>query len=48
MAGMLIAILTTLTLPQVQSYSWIFGGIVLGGAIGTLIARNIAMDAPYR
>ena len=45
MAGMAVAILTTLCLPQVQSYSWIFGGIALGGAIGTGIARKIAMTA---
>ena len=45
MAGMVIAILTTLTLPQVQSYGYIFGGIALGGVIGTVIAKRIAMTA---
>ena len=44
-SGMAIAILTTLTLPQVQSYSYILGGIALGGAIGTVIAKRIAMTA---
>ena len=45
MAGMAIAILTTLTLPQVQSYGYILGGLALGGVIGTLIAKRIAMTA---
>ena len=45
MVGMLIAILTTFTLPQVQSYSYVLGGIALGGVIGTIIARGIAMTA---
>jgi len=45
MLGMAIAILTTFTLPQVQSYSYILGGIALGGVIGTVIARGIAMTA---
>ncbi len=45
MVGMLIAILTTFTLPQVQSYSYILAGIAVGGVIGTIIARGIAMTA---
>ncbi|MES2984845.1 MAG: NAD(P)(+) transhydrogenase (Re/Si-specific) subunit beta [Pseudomonadota bacterium] len=45
MAGMVIAILTTFTLPQVQSYAYILLGIAAGGAIGTLIAKRIAMTA---
>jgi NAD(P) transhydrogenase subunit beta len=45
MAGMAIAILTTFTLPQVQSYSYILAGIAVGGTIGTVIARGIAMTA---
>ena len=44
-AGMAIAILTTLTLPQVQSYGYIFAGIAVGGVIGTLIAKRIPMTA---
>jgi len=45
MAGMALAILTTLILPVVQSYGMIFLGVVIGGAIGALIASRIAMTA---
>ncbi|MBC7136862.1 MAG: NAD(P)(+) transhydrogenase (Re/Si-specific) subunit beta [Oceanibaculum nanhaiense] len=45
MAGMAIAILTTLALPDVLSYGMILAGIVIGGAIGTLIAYKIQMTA---
>ena len=45
MGGMALAILTTLTLPQVETYSWIILGILVGGAIGYVIARGIAMTA---
>jgi NAD(P) transhydrogenase subunit beta len=44
-AGMAIAILTTLTLPQLVSYQWILVAIALGGSIGWIIARRIAMTA---
>src|SRR5262245_14534683 len=44
-AGMLIAIVTTVALPIVQSYWWIIIGIVVGGAVGTLIAQRIQMTA---
>lgn len=44
-AGMAIAILTTLAMPTVLSYEWIILGIVIGGAIGTFIARKIEMTA---
>ncbi|UUX51573.1 NAD(P)(+) transhydrogenase (Re/Si-specific) subunit beta [Nisaea acidiphila] len=44
-AGMAIAILTTLALPEVMSYGTILAGIVIGGAIGTFIARKIEMTA---
>jgi NAD(P) transhydrogenase subunit beta len=43
--GMTIAILTTLALPIVQSYWMIILGIAIGGAIGYVIARKIAMTA---
>jgi NAD(P) transhydrogenase subunit beta len=44
-AGMVIAVLTTLATPQVVSFWLIFAGLVIGGAIGTFIARQIQMTA---
>src|SRR5207302_3037260 len=44
-AGMAIAILTTLAMPQVVSYWLIAVGIVIGGAVGAYIARQIQMTA---
>jgi NAD(P) transhydrogenase subunit beta len=43
--GMVIAIATTLASPEVLSYTWIFAAIVIGGAIGTVIALKIQMTA---
>ena len=45
MVGMAIAILTTLAMPQVVSFWLIILGILIGGAIGTYIARQIQMTA---
>jgi len=45
MAGMAIAIATTLANPEVVSYGWIIGGILLGGTIGTITAQKIQMTA---
>ncbi len=45
MVGMAIAILTTLSLPVVQSYWMIILGVAIGGAIGYVIARKIVMTA---
>jgi NAD(P) transhydrogenase subunit beta len=45
MVGMGIAILTTLISPAVQAYAWIIIAIVIGGAIGTVIARKVVMTA---
>ncbi len=45
MAGMVVAIGTTLALPTVLSYETIIVGIVIGGAIGAVIARRIEMTA---
>src|SRR5262249_30041270 len=48
MAGMLIAILTTRAVPvaaRALSYGPILAGIVVGGGIGTFIARRIQMTA---
>ncbi len=43
--GMVIAIVTTLAMPSVLSYELILAGIVIGGAIGTIIALKIEMTA---
>ncbi|HTZ37023.1 MAG TPA: NAD(P)(+) transhydrogenase (Re/Si-specific) subunit beta, partial [Stellaceae bacterium] len=44
-AGMVIAVLTTLATPEVVSFWLIIAGLVIGGAIGTFIARQIQMTA---
>ena len=44
-AGMVIAVITTLLTPHVVSYWLILAGIVIGGAIGTYIALKIQMTA---
>jgi len=44
-AGMVIAVATTLASPGVLSYGLIAAGILLGGAIGTVIALKIKMTA---
>jgi len=47
MVGMAIAIITTVLDPSVVSYDWIIGALVVGGVIGFIIARKIAMtDMP--
>jgi NAD(P) transhydrogenase subunit beta len=43
--GMAIAILTTLVTPQIVSLWLIIVGLLIGGAIGTYIARQIQMTA---
>ena len=45
MIGMALAIATTLALPQVESYRYTLIAVALGGGIGWLIARRIAMTA---
>lgn len=45
MVGMALAVLTTLAMPGVLSYEMILLGMVIGAAIGTLIARRIVMTA---
>ncbi|MBI1326921.1 MAG: NAD synthetase [Alphaproteobacteria bacterium] len=45
MAGMALAIFTTLSLPIVVSYTWIVLGLIIGGVIGTAIALRIQMTA---
>ncbi len=44
-AGMVIAIGTTLAQPGIEDYLWIVVGIVAGGLIGTVIALKIQMTA---
>src|SRR5260370_24757541 len=44
-AGMAIAILTTLAMPQVVSLWLIVVGLLIGRALGTYIARQIQMTA---
>jgi len=50
-AGMTIAILGTIFLYKddegnaLHNYGWIFGGIVIGGIIGTLAAKKVKMTA---
>ncbi len=43
--GMTIAIVATILNPEIVSYDWIIGSIIVGGAIGFIIARRIAMTA---
>ena len=45
MLGMAIAIIATALNPEIVSYKWIIAGILIGGAIGIIIARRIAMTA---
>ena len=44
-AGMAIAVAVTVADPSVVSYSWILGGLALGGAVGVAIALRIRMTA---
>lgn len=43
--GMVLAIITTLSMPNIENYGMILFGIMIGGIIGTGIARKIAMTA---
>ena len=43
--GMVIAITATVLSPQIVTYGWIIGAVALGGGIGYVIARRIAMTA---
>ena len=47
MIGMAIAVITTVINPEVVSYVWILIALVIGGAVGAVIARRIQMtDMP--
>jgi len=43
--GMVIAVATTLALPGVVSFAPIVGAIIVGGAVGTIVAIRIQMTA---
>lgn len=45
MAGMAVAILTTLLSPSVHSYGLIILAIVIGGVVGTMVALKVKMTA---
>ncbi|MDP3533416.1 MAG: NAD(P)(+) transhydrogenase (Re/Si-specific) subunit beta [Alphaproteobacteria bacterium] len=45
MAGMLIAILTTIFSHSISSYILIIGGIAVGGGIGAIIAKRLQMTS---
>lgn len=45
MIGMGLAIVTTLFMPQVTSWTWIIIAIAIGGTIGTHIAKTIEMTS---
>ena len=44
-AGMVLAVLTTLAMPSINNYGLILFAIMIGGIIGTGVARKIAMTA---
>ena len=44
-AGMLIAVVVTLTDNAILSFEWIVGGLVLGAAVGALLAVRVQMTA---
>lgn len=49
-AGMIIAILGTIFLYSddegpLQNYAWIFGGLLIGGVVGTMAAKKVKMTA---
>lgn len=43
--GMLLAIIGTLLHKEIVSYEWILVGLVVGGAIGGVLAQRVAMTA---
>jgi len=45
MIGMALAILPTLFMPEIHSYTYIILGILVGGSIGTFIAKTAPMTA---
>jgi H+-translocating NAD(P) transhydrogenase subunit beta len=45
MAGMALAIITTLFLPQIHNILWILVAILIGAAIGYVIAKSVKMTS---
>ncbi len=45
MVGMVIAIVTTLSAPEVVSYPLIIAGLLVGGTVGSVVALKIKMTA---
>lgn len=43
--GMAIAIVTTIAHPDVTSYGWIAVAVLIGGGVGTVVAKKIEMTA---
>ncbi len=43
--GMIIAVTATVLSPDIISYQWIIGAIVVGGGIGFMISQRISMTA---
>ncbi len=43
--GMVIAVVTTIAHPDVTSYGWIAVAVLIGGGIGTVVAKKIEMTA---
>ena len=43
--GMLVAVVVTLLDQSILSYGWILAGVILGGAVGVLLATRIQMTA---
>ncbi len=43
--GMLIAVVVTLLHQSILSYEWIVAGMLLGGAVGALMARSVKMTS---
>ena len=44
-AGMIVAVATTVVSPEITSYTWILAALVIGGSVGTVIALRIHMTA---
>jgi NAD(P) transhydrogenase subunit beta len=43
--GMVIAVVTTVLSPEIVSYEWIIGALVVGGSIGLIMAKRVAMTS---